>query len=85
MTIDGGWNGTSLLGDTWVLSFANGQGGTPAWNQLVPLTAGPARRFHSAIYDPVVNQMNIFGGVASLAPFETDDHTFSLTDANGLP
>jgi len=85
MTVDGGWNGTNLLGDSWILSNANGEGGTPAWSQIVPLATGPARRFHSAIYDPTSNQMNIFGGVDSLSPFEPDDHTFSLTDANGQP
>jgi hypothetical protein len=85
MTVDGGWNGTALLGDTWVLSFANGQGGTSAWTQIVPLTTAPGRRFHSAIYAPAQNQINIFGGVDSLAPFEPDDHTFSLSDGNGLP
>jgi hypothetical protein len=83
MTVYGGWNGSALLGDAWVLSVANGQNGTPAWSQIVPLTTAPARRFHSAIYDPVSNQMNIFGGVASLAPFFPDDHTYSLTNANG--
>jgi hypothetical protein len=83
MTVYGGWSGTALLGDAWVLSIANGQGGTPSWSQIIPATAAPARRFHSAIYDPVHNQMNIFGGVASLAPFFPDDHTFSLTIANG--
>jgi hypothetical protein len=83
MTIFGGWNGTTLLGDSWVLSAANGQGGTPAWTQIVPLNAAPPRRFHSAIYDPVSNQMNIFGGVEALAPFFPDDHTFSFTHANG--
>lgn len=85
MTIYGGWNGTALLSDTWVLSVANGQGGTPAWSQILPLSTPPLRRFHSAIYDPVHNQMNIFGGSSSLAPFESDDHTLSLTNANGIP
>ncbi len=85
MTIDGGWNGTSLLSDTWVLSNANGQGGTPAWTQLTTSGIAPARRFHTAIYAPASNQMNIFGGIYSLSPFEPDDHTFSLTDANGQP
>jgi hypothetical protein len=85
MTVYGGWNGTSLLSDAWVLSAANGQAGTPAWTQVVPLTTAPARRFHSAIYDPVSNQMNVFGGVASLAPFFPDDHTFSLTGASLQP
>ncbi len=83
MTVYGGWSGTALLGDAWVLSVANGQGGTPSWSQIIPVTTAPARRFHSAIYDPVHNQMNIFGGVASLAPFFPDDHAFSLTHANG--
>jgi hypothetical protein len=85
MMIFGGWSGTALLGDSWVLSGANGQGATPAWTQVLPLTTAPPRRFHSAIYDPVSNQMNIFGGVASLAPFFPDDHTFSFSDANGQP
>jgi hypothetical protein len=83
MTIFGGWSGTGLLGDSWVLSAANGQGGTPAWSQVTSLNTAPARRFHSAIYDPVSNQMNIFGGVEALAPFFPDDHTFSFSHANG--
>jgi hypothetical protein len=83
MTVFGGWNGSALLGDGWILSNANGQGGIPSWSESTFSTTSPARRFHSAIYDPVHNQMNIFGGVYSLAPFEPDDHTFSLTDANG--
>src|SRR6266478_4362344 len=35
------------LNDLWVLSSANGQGGTPTWTQLTP-TGGPprARFFH---------------------------------------
>jgi hypothetical protein len=85
MTVYGGWSGTSLLSDAWVLSSANGQGATPAWTQVVPLTTPPLRRFHSAIYDPVHNQMNIFGGASSLSPFESDDHTLSLSNANGIP
>lgn len=85
MTLQGGWNGTSLLSDSWTLSNANGQGGTPAWTQIGPLTNAPARRFHTAIYAPSSNQINIFGGVDSLSPFEPDDHTFSLTDGNGQP
>ena len=83
MTIFSGWNGTALLGDSWILAFANGQGGTPAWSQVTPTDTAPGRRFHSAIYDPVSNQMNIFGGVEVLAPFFPDDHTFSFSHANG--
>jgi hypothetical protein len=83
MTVDGGYNGSALLGDTWILSNANGQGGPSTWTEMAPLTPGPARRFHSAVYDAVHNQTMIFGGVYLLSPFNPDDHTYSLTDANG--
>ncbi len=83
MTIYGGYNGSALLSDTWVLSNANGQGGNSTWTQINPSTPGTTRRYHSAIYDPVHNQMNVFGGVNQLSPFETDDHSFSLTNSNG--
>jgi hypothetical protein len=82
MTIYGGYDGTNLLGDTWVLSDPNGQKVIPRWTQIVPETTPPARRFSSAVYDPVHNQMNVFGGVFSL-PSLPDDHLFSLTNANG--
>jgi len=84
MTIYGGYDGTNLLSDTWVLSDPNGQKVIPRWTQIVPQTTPPARRFSSAVYDPVHNQMNIFGGVFSL-PSLPDDHLFSLTNANGQP
>jgi hypothetical protein len=84
MTIYGGYTGSALLSDAWVLSNANGQGGNSTWTEINPTTAGTARRFHTAIYDPVHNQMNIFGGVSELSPFNTDDHAFSLTNANGV-
>ncbi len=84
MTIYGGYDGTRLLSDTWVLSDPNGQGILPTWTEIVPQTTAPARRFSSAVYDPVHNQMNIFGGVFTL-PSLPDDHLFSLTDANGQP
>jgi hypothetical protein len=83
MTVYGGYDGTSLLGDTWVLSSASGQG-TSTWTQITPTNAAPARRFASATYDPVSNQMNIFGGVFTL-PSLPDDHLFSFTHANGAP
>ena len=84
MTIDGGYNGTNLLGDTWVLSSASGQNGPSTWTQLNPSGTAPARQFASATYDPVSNQTNIFGGILTL-PSLPDDHLFSLTDATGLP
>jgi len=38
MTVFGGNNSTSVLRDTWVLSNANGLGGTPTWKQLGPFS-----------------------------------------------
>lgn len=84
MTIYGGYDGTNLLGDAWVLSDPNGQKVIPRWTEIVPQTTPPARRFASAVYDPVHDQMNVFGGVFSL-PSLPDDHLFSLTNANGQP
>ena len=47
-------NGCLPIADNvWVLSNANGLGGTPTWMQLFP-TGGPppARQSHQAVYDP---------------------------------
>jgi hypothetical protein len=84
MTVYGGWDGTNLLNDTWVLSDPNAQGTRPQWTEVIPQTVAPGRRFSSAVYDPSHNQMNIFGGVFTL-PSLPDDHLFSLTNANGQP
>jgi hypothetical protein len=45
--------------DVWALSL----GATPTWTQLLPSGPLPGpRHWHSAIYDPVRDQMMIFGG-----------------------
>lgn len=75
----------AVQNDTWILSGANGVGTTPAWTQLNPTAAGPFRRSHTAIYDPVSNEMVIFGGSSQLPQVFTDDHVLILTKANGLP
>ena len=82
MTIYGGWGGRGLLSDVWVLSGANGQGGSPSWTQL---SAGQPRRFQSAIYDPASNEMVIFGGTTKVAPQNPSSDVYILSDANGLP
>jgi hypothetical protein len=85
MIIYGGFDGTTVLSDTWILSDANGQTGTPLWTQLDSSPPGPPRRWQSAVYDPASNEMLIFGGVSVMSPLAPDANTFSLTDANGLP
>jgi len=83
LIVFGGWNGTVALNDVWVLSNANGLGGTPAWTQLAPTngTAIPTRDFASAVYDPASNRMTVFGGL-NVGQLLND--TWTLSFANGL-
>jgi hypothetical protein len=65
MTIFGGTKiNDAFLGDTWVLSHANGLGGTPAWTRLVFNTNGPAPsiRWNGGGIDTANNLMIMFGG-----------------------
>ena len=56
--------------DLWVLTNANGLGGTPGWIQLSPAVGGPGpRTVHSATYDAADNRMILFGGQGG-SPFE---------------
>lgn len=67
-------------GDVWVLTNANGIGGTPEWIQL---SSSQALAMHAAGYDPISNRMIVFGGVTG-GP-GTDVSTIRiLTDANGI-
>ena len=64
MVIYGGWNAVpgsnQFLGDTWALDFENDP---PAWTQLHPAGTIPTGRDAvPAAYDPLHDQMIIFGG-----------------------
>jgi hypothetical protein len=73
----------AILNDVWVLSNANGLGGTPTWTQLSPSgSAPPARSLHTAVYDSVNNIMTVFGGFSSSG--QTLFDTWVLSHANGL-
>jgi hypothetical protein len=76
--------GTGYLGDTWILTYPNNIGGTPAWIALKVTGTAPLRRFHDAFYDSQYNDMLIFGGDSQIMPISADDRTFVLTEANGL-
>src|SRR4030095_14635453 len=66
----GGFANTSpALSEVFVLSNANGLGGTPAWSQLSVLNP-QVRLNHSAVYSAATNQLITFGG--SFAFFGTD-------------
>ena len=71
--------------DVWVLSHANGKGGTPAWTQLAPSGAAPNPRINSsAAYDPVTNRLMIFAGQnGGGSACGTYSDTWVLTNANG--
>jgi hypothetical protein len=96
MTIYGGSGDAGLtdpdfdfqaLGDVWLLTHANGSGGSPVWVQIHPQWEGdgniqPGSRFyHTAVRDPGTNSMILFGG-------ETVESVYFqpwvLSHANGL-
>jgi len=59
MIVFGGEGGPSF-NDTWALDLA-----TMTWSQIVPNGTLPSERFgHTAIYDPVTDEMVIYGGAA---------------------
>ena len=72
------------LNDVWVLTNANGSGGTPQWTQLNPSGGPPAARGSlAAAYDPGSNTMIIFGGDPFIGTNNFND-SWVLTNANGL-
>ena len=87
MTVFAGVSASNMQTNAvWTLSHANGQGGTPAWTNLVKDGApgSPSKRaISSAVYDSAGNRMTIFGGVGSKFPFEVND-TWVLSNANGV-
>jgi Galactose oxidase, central domain len=85
MILYGGDNGFlgGATADVWVLSHANGLGGTPQWTQLFPVGGPPTQqRWHSAVYDPTHNVMTVFGGYEGQAYTATNE-VWTLTHANG--
>ncbi len=82
MIIFGGGNNLGQnFDDVWVLSNANGLGGTPAWTLLSPTVPTMARELHSAVFDPASNRMIVFGGVAN---FALANDVRVLSNANGM-
>jgi hypothetical protein len=80
----GGLSGPNPRSDSWVLTNSDGTGGSPTWTEIGPLSNAPARSFASAVYDPVGNNMIIFGGNASSVSESFDDRISVLSNANGI-
>ncbi|MGH9851961.1 MAG: Kelch repeat-containing protein [Blastocatellia bacterium] len=78
-----GAGGGTAFNDVWILSNANGLGGTPVWTQLAPSGLPPAPRGgHSLVYDRNANRVIIFGGgTGDLNTYFND--VWVLTNANG--
>jgi hypothetical protein len=85
MTIFGGIdsNGTRNLTDVWVLSHANGLGGTPSWKRLSVTGGPPPSNTSTAIYDPVSNVMTVFGGCSTTPSCNITNGVWALSNANG--
>ncbi|MFN8588704.1 MAG: kelch repeat-containing protein [Candidatus Eisenbacteria bacterium] len=86
MIVYGGDDGASTtFVDAWVLTNANGTGGTPAWLALSPGGAPAARSAHGAAYDAANNLMIVFGGTTSPAACGGAlADVWTLANANGL-
>lgn len=85
LTLYGGDAGGAPFGDAWVLSNANGNGGTPTWTQLSPSGTAPLNRTgQSAVYDSVNNRMIIFGG-ANKSQTLVDSWVLTAANGNGVP
>jgi hypothetical protein len=83
MTVFGGY-GPGYFSDVWVLSHANGLGGTPAWTQLEPSGTPPTGVVYaSAVFDPNDNIMMVFGGEDNGATAYSNG-VWTLSHANGL-
>jgi hypothetical protein len=88
MIVFGGDDGAATpaaFADAWVLTNANGLGGTPAWLPLAPASAPPARSGHGAAYDAANNRMMVFGGTTTPATCGGAlADVWTLENANGL-
>jgi len=74
----------ALFNDVWVLTHANGLGGTATWMPLAPVGGPPpARAGHEAVYDAMNNRMIVYGGGNNgIEDVPTD--VWVLTNANGF-
>jgi hypothetical protein len=81
MMVFAGANNSGLLNDVWILTDANGVGGSSSWMQLSPTGTPPALRTgHTAVYDSVSKSMTVFGGNDGSLLF---NDTWVLSNANG--
>lgn len=70
--------------EVWILTNANGLGGTPAWIKLLPGGSPPfSNGNETAAYDAATNRLIVYGGCfANCSPALSN--VFVLSNANGL-
>jgi hypothetical protein len=79
----------ALVNDVWVLTNADGTGGTPAWTKLIPRTPNGApspRMLATAAYDQANNRMIVQGGYTtpgSCGGSVSDTWVLTNADASG--
>ncbi|HZI62642.1 MAG TPA: Ig-like domain repeat protein, partial [Pyrinomonadaceae bacterium] len=89
LIIFGGQNGSGVVAgqtfaDVWVLSNANGSGGTPAWTQLATSGVFPLGQYQArAFYDSNTNRFSVAGGARSDTGAASSAVNV-LTNANGI-
>ena len=77
------YGGEGLV-DTWVLSNANGLGGSPQWTLLAPSGQLPSQISDTrSMYDPQSQRLILFGGFTSSDVTKTNA-TFVLINAMGI-
>ena len=81
---DGGANPGSTFQDVWVLTNANGLGGTPQWIQLSTAGTFPLGQYGTrSFYDPVTNRLTVVGGATHIFGAQSTAVNV-LLNANGL-
>lgn len=80
LIVFGGWDGTDVRSDVWILSDATGTG-TPAWTSLSAGAGPSARHGASAAYDAGSNRLLVFGGQEAAGA--VSGQTWALAGANG--
>ncbi len=86
MIVFGGGLGSSspCVNDVWLLTNANGLGGTPTWMPLATTGSVPGVRFaHLFAYADALNRVIIAGG-SDCFVWPYNGQAFALTNANGL-
>jgi hypothetical protein len=81
---NGGGSDCGTFSDTWVLTNANGSGGTPTWTQLSPAGGPPAGQYGPAsFYDVANKRLIVAGGNGVIGSCKVTNAVWALSNADG--